>query len=174
MRHGTVPLGTAVLAVAVTVGAAGCADQGPLRPSNPVKPVNSLGCYTGPATLSASPAHARPGEVVTLTANGLPRKGVVELQDWGLLGIASHGHFAASYNLGAQPPSRVRHVHNIKAGSHVSLAGTGLPNRPFVIKVPPVPSGNYIIQFAYSAAPQSMSTSNPEFYTLCARLPVNH
>lgn len=171
---GTVPLGAAILAVVVTVSVAGCAAQGPLRGSSPVKPVNSLGCYTGSVTLSASPAQARPGEVVTVAANGLPRNQLVTLQSWGLLGTASGGHFTVSYNLAAVPHGSGRRPHYIKAGPDSLAAGTGLPNRPFDIAVPPVRDGKYLVQFEYSVAPQSMSTRTPESYTLCAQLRVNH
>src|SRR4051794_13550830 len=59
-------------------------------------------------------AHARPGEVVTLTASGLPRNRLVILQSWGPLGTVSDGHFAASYYLAAAPAGR-RRAHSIKA-----------------------------------------------------------
>lgn len=147
--------------------------MGPLRGSNPAKPVNSLGCYTGPATLSASPAHARPGEVVTLAATGLPRNGVVELESGGLLGTAPDGHFTASWDLFPAPHGSGRHPHYIKADPGTLIAGTGLPNRPFDIAVPPVPDGNYLVQFEYSAAPASPGPGRPVSYTLCAPLQVS-
>ena len=166
-------LGAALLAVAVPGSVAGCGTPGPLRGSNPVKPVNSIGCYTGPAAMSASPADARPSEVVTLSARGLPRDRLVILQDLGEFGTVSGRHFAASWYLTATAYGSGRHPHDIKAGSGGGFAGTGLPDRPFDIEVPPVPGGNYVIQFDYSAAPASMSTSTPESYTLCAQLHVN-
>ena len=153
--------GTAILA-AVALGAAGCADQSPLR------------CSAGPAALSASPARARPGEIVTLAARGFPRDRLVILQDPGSLGTASDGQFTAIYNLAAAPHGTGRHPHYSKAGSNDLVAGTGQPDRPFDIKVPPVPDGNYVIQFDYSAAPASPGPGRPASYTLCAPLRVDH
>lgn len=165
-----------LLAAVLAVCAAGCTAQGPLRSGNSVKRhVNSLGCYIGTFRLRVSPTHERPGQTVTLAANG-PRapSGGVGTESWGLLGTAPGGHFAAIYNLAAIAPG-VQHQHNIPAGSSGGLAGVGLPNRPFRVQVPPVPSGSYIIQFAYSVDPGSMGNagSGPKTYTLCARLRVD-
>lgn len=162
MRHGTVLAGAAILAAGVATAMAGCADQSPLR------------CSTGPAALSASLARARPGEIVTLGARGLPSDRPVIMQDPGSLGTASDGQFTAIYNLTAAPHGTGRHPHYSKAEHGGFVAGTGLPSRPFDIEVPPVPAGNYIIQFVYSAAPPSPSTSGPEQYTLCTGLQVSH
>lgn len=73
---------------------------------------------------------------MTLTVGGLPRNRPVTVQSWGVLGKASDGHLSVSYNLGAMT-SGMTHRHYVKAGAHVNLAGTGLPNRPFGIEVRP-------------------------------------
>lgn len=161
MKHGTARAGAAILAAGVAAGTTGCADQSPLR------------CSTRPAALSASLARARPGEIVTLTAHRLPRDRLVIMQNPGSLGTASDGQFTAIYDLGAATHGTGRHPSYRKAEGG-SVAGTGLPSRPFDIEVPPVPAGNYIIQFDYSAAPASPSTSRPEQYTLCGTLQVSH
>lgn len=173
MRHGIVLTGAAILAAAVAAGAAGCGKtQGQAGSPSPVKPVRSLGCYTG-ATLSAEPAHARPGEIVTLAALGLPRDRLVIMQNLGSLGTAPGGHFTVSYNLAAVPHGSGRRPNYLKAGPDSLAAGTGLPNRPFDIAVPPVGDGNYLVQFEYSAQPASPGPGRPVFYTLCAPLPVS-
>ena len=164
-----------MLGVALAVSVAGCSAQGPLHHTNSVKRhVNSLGCYVGTFRLHISPTGARPGQIVTLAANGPRRDGGVGTSSWGLLGTTSNGHFAAAYNLAVIIPGS-QHQRNIPAGSGVLLAGVGLSNRAFRVEVPPVPSGNYMIQFAYSVVPGLMGNTGagPRSYTLCARLHVN-
>jgi hypothetical protein len=164
-----------LLAVVLAVSAVGCTATGPLSTSNSVKrDLNSMGCYLGTFRLHISPANARPGQTVTLAANGPQGPGGgVSTGSWGVLGAASDGHFAAAYDLAAITPG-LRHQQNVPAGASGGLGGVGLPNRAFGVRVPPVPVGNYVIQFAYSVAPGSMgNTEGPTSYTLCARLHVD-
>ena len=164
-----------LLAVVLALGAAGCMATRPLSYSNSVKRhLNSMGCYVGTFRLHISPANARPGQTVTLAANG-PRgpSGGVGTESWGVLGAASDGHFAATYDLAAITPG-LRHQQNIPVGANGGIGGVGLPNRAFRIRVPPVPVGNYLIQFSYSVQSGSMgNTGGPKSYTLCARLHVD-
>ena len=171
----SIPGRTGLLVSIVAACAAGCtATEGPLVYSNSVtKPVNSLGCYIGTFRLHISSTHARPDQTVRLAATGpgTPSAGVIT-ESWGLLGTASNGRFVASYNLAAITPF-LRHAHNAPLGT--ILAGVGLPNRPFRVRVPHVPSGNYVIQFAYTVNPGSMGNPGPgaKTYTLCAALHVD-
>ena len=165
--------GLLVTATALAVGAAGCATEGPIVYGNSVtRHVNSLGCYVGTFHLRASSSHARVGQSVILAANGprAPAAGV-STQSWGLLGTNSGGRFTATHNLAAITAFEP-HARNAPLG--VAIAGVGLPNRPFRIRVPPVPSGSYIIQFAYFAEPGSMgnTSTRDKAYTLCAPLHV--
>jgi hypothetical protein len=167
--------GTALLAgAALRLTAAGCTSQtqGALAGPGPVKGhVDSLGCYVGNFRMVVRPATARQGQTVTLTANGPRRAGEVETESWGLLGTASHGHFAGTYNLAASVRAGQK-VPDVPAGPAVAVAGTGLPNRALHVTVPPVPSGSYIIQFSYTVHPGFMGNPGPRnrSYTLCARL----
>jgi hypothetical protein len=171
--------GAIFLAVAaLSLGAAGCAShntQGPLVGANPVKGnVDSLGCYIGTFRLVARPANARQGQTVTLTANGPRQIGGVETDSWGLLGTASHGHFAGTDNLAASVRAGQK-LPDVPVGPSVALAGTGLPNRPLHVRIPPVSSGSYLIQFLYTVYPGVLGNPGPgnRSYTLCARLHVS-
>src|SRR5215475_189740 len=122
----------AIVAMAVSAAACGV-TEGPLVYGNSVtKHVNSLGCYVGTFRLHISSTHALPGQTVTLTANGpsAPSSGVTT-ESWGLLGTASDGRFAATYNLAAITPF-LRHPSNAPLGA--ILAGVGLPDRPFRVR----------------------------------------
>jgi hypothetical protein len=165
--------GTGLVVTVLAVCAAGCAGEKPIVYSNSVtRDVNSLGCYVGTFRLHISSTHARVGQSVTLAANGprAPAAGV-STESWGLLGTDSGGHFAATYNLAAITAFDP-HARNVPLGS--ALAGVGLPNRPFRVRVPPVPSGSYIIQFAYFVEPGAMGNAGrgEKAYTLCAPLHV--
>lgn len=164
---------TALPVTVLAACAAGCTTQGPIVYTNSVtQHVNSLGCYVGTFRLHSSPTRARPGQTVTLAANGprAPAAGV-GTESWGLLGTNSGGHFVATYNLAAITASG-SHARNAPLGT--ALGGVGLANRPFRVRVPPVPSGSYIIQFAYVVEPGSfVNTGRSEKeYTLCAPLHV--
>jgi hypothetical protein len=169
--------GTAFLAgAALWLAAAGCANQtqAPLAGSNLVKGnLASLGCYAGSFRMVVRPATARQGQTVTLTANGPRRVGEVETESWGLLGTASHGHFAGTYNLAASVRAGQK-LPDVPVGPAFAVAGTGLPNRPLYVKVPPVSSGSYLIQFSYTVHPGVMGNPGPgnRSYTLCAWLHV--
>lgn len=157
----------------LAVAAAGCATAEPIVYSNSMtQHVNSLGCYLGRFQLHISSTHARVGQSVTLAANGprAPAAGV-STENWGLLGTNSGGHFTATYNLAAITAFDP-HARNVPLGT--GLAGVGLPNRPFRVRVPPVPNGSYIIQFAYFVEPGSMGNAgrSEKAYTLCAPLHV--
>ena len=163
------------LATILAVAAAGCTTAGPIDYSNSVtRHVNSLDCYVGTFRLHISSTHARVGQSVTLAANGprAPAAGV-STESWGLLGTNSGEHFAAAYNLAAIAPG-IPHQRNVPVGPNNAVGGVGLPNRPFRVRVPPVPSGSYIIQFAYFVEPGSMGNAgrNEKAYTLCAPLHV--
>jgi len=164
---------TCLLMAVLAVCAAGCATEGPIAYGNSAaRHVNSLGCYVGTFRLHISPTHVRVGQTVTLEANG-PRasRAGVSTESWGLLGTDSGGHFAATYNLAAITAFDP-HARNTPLGT--ALAGVGLPNRPFRVRVPPVSRGSYIIQFAYSVEPGSMGNAGPgdKSYTLCAWLRI--
>ena len=161
------------LVTVLAAGAAGCATEGPIVYSNSVtRHVNSLGCYVGTFRLHISSTHARVGQSVTLAANRprAPAAGV-STESWGLLGTNSGGHFAATYNMAAITAFGP-HARNAPLGT--ALGGVGLPNRPFRVRVPPVPNGSYIIQFAYFVEPGSMGNAgrSEKAYTLCAPLRV--
>jgi len=147
---------------------------GPLTGPNAVKGnVDSLGCYIGSFRMVVRPATARQGQTVTLTATGPRRAGEVETESWGLLGTASHGHFAGTYNLAASVHAGQK-LPDVPVGPGVAVAGTGLPNRALYVKVPPVSSGSYLIQFSYTVHPGFMGNPGPgnRSYTLCASLHV--
>jgi len=169
--------GTALLAgAALALAAAGCASQtqGPAAGPGPVKGhVDSLGCYVGSFGMVVRPATARQGQTLILTANGPRRAGDVETESWGLLGTASHGHFAGTYYLTASARAGQK-LQDVLVGPAVALAGTALPNRALYVKVPPVPSGSYMIQFSYTVHPGFMGNPGPgnRSYTLCALLHV--
>lgn len=133
---------------------------------------DSLGCYSGPFHLKASPDSASEGQTVTLAAAG--RWGVsdtvhdVGTDSYGLLGTSEKGEFVAKYNVAAIAQG-VQHEPNIPVGSSEGLSAVGLPNRPFQIVVPDVSPGNYIVKFTYSVTPGGRGPRN---YELCAKLDV--
>jgi hypothetical protein len=156
--------GAGIFCLALAVSAAAC--SGPAPPSWP------KGCYTGAIHLKVSPGTARPGDLVTVAADGPWPGGNVTTQSYGLLGTEKNGRFAATYNLAAIAPGVGRQP-NTPVGPSGAVAGVGLPDKPFRIQVPAVPSGDYLVQFSYSVAPGAASSDGPKLYDLCTSLHVS-
>jgi hypothetical protein len=121
--------------------------------------------------LKLSASTARPADLVTVRSEGPWHDSNVETGNYGLLGITKNGRFTPVYNLAALAPG-ILPGHNFPFGSSNRIAGVGLPNRPFHIRVPPVRNGMYIVQFNYSAAPTT-SNAGPKTYNLCASLHIH-
>lgn len=161
----------ALVIIALAVGSVACTRQASPPPS--VRHVNSLGCYVGAFHLKVSPSPARSGEVVTVSASGPWRGRDVGTDSYGLLGTNKDGHFVRMYYLAAITPGGPRR-RNIPVSRSVGVGGVGLPNRPFQIEVPPVRSGDYIIQFDYSVTPAPTGSGGSATYDLCAPLHVTY
>jgi hypothetical protein len=129
------------------------------------------GCYTGPLHLKLSTSTARPGDMVTVRSEGSWHSRNTETENYGLLGTTKGGRFISVYNLAAITPG-TSSEHNFPVGSSNSIAGVGLPNRPFRIQIPPVSDGTYIVRFLYSAAPAG-SNAGPKTYNLCTSLHIH-
>ncbi len=107
--------------------------------------------------MRAAPTTVRPGDLVALSDNApAARPPGVEFGDPGTLGTVSHGQYTPLWDLGAIRPGHLSS--NWPADNPV--AGAGIKNQPFRIRVPDVQPGRYLIQFEYddhaaSAAPAS-------------------
>lgn len=159
----------AILAGAVTaIGLASCSSAKPAPARQ-----ETLGCYTGPFELKASPGAAGKGQLVALSASGKwPVSDTVHdvgTESYGLLGTADGGRFVAKYNLGAIAQGVQREPNSPVGGSN-ALGGVGLPNRPFRIEVPAVSAGSYLVEFTYTVTPSG--GGKPRQYHLCAPLTV--
>ena len=116
--------------------------------------------------MSAAPTTVRPGELVALSDNApAARASGAELGDPGTLGTVSHGQYTPLWNLGAIRPGQPSR--NWPAGNPV--AGVGINNQPFKIRVPQVQPGRYSIQFEYGYHPASAA---PVSGNICVTITV--
>jgi hypothetical protein len=144
-RRESARCGRLAAACAMSLALAACASAQPTGPPD---------CFTKFA-MSAAPATVRPGDLVALSDNApAARASGAELGDPGTLGTVSHGQYTPLWNLGAIRPGQPSR--NWPVGNPV--AGVGINNQPFKIRVPDVRPGRYLIQFEYdyhlaSAAP---------------------
>ncbi len=144
--------GRLAAACAMSVALAACASA----QSTSAQSTGPPDCSTKFA-MTAAPATVRPGDLVALSDNApAARASDAELGDPGTLGTVSHGQYTPLWNLGAIRPGQPSR--NWPAGNPV--AGTGIYNQRFRIRVPDVQPGRYLIQFEYgyhsaSAAPVS-------------------
>lgn len=164
-----------VCLVAATVLDA-CTGHGPAPRQSAGSHTNSLGCYSGRFWLKADPNTVRDGQLVRLTTSGRwPVHDVthdVITESYGMLGFAENHRFVNKYYLAAIAPG-IQQNRNVPAAGSVALGGVGLPNQPFEVQIPPVHSGNYIIQFKYTILSQSTGPSaGPVSYNLCAEVNV--
>lgn len=142
--------------------------------------VRSLGCFIGRFRMQAMPALARPSQVIRLAANGPEGPQFIGLDSWGRFGRMQGGRFVALYDIPAVPVQE--HVGALRAirisSSGNVLAGVGMPNRPFLTRVPAVPAGTYLIQFDYNVSGLTLSElkklglGSNKSYTLCVRVNV--
>ncbi len=146
---------------------AGCASSSADQARTTVHDVDSAGCFLGKYHLAASESAARPGELVTLSQQGVRGLTAASIDSWGLLGNVIGGRFVALWNLAAITQS-VGRTPNVRVGSSTALAGVGLPNRPFQVEVPSVASGHYLIQFGFTVSGPVRSRN----YTLCTPIEV--
>ena len=160
-------MGLIGIVLGLAVSAAACASH----LSAPPLPAKEVGCYSGNIRLTVSPSSAHPGQIVSLRATGTWHSRFVITDSWGLLDTTINGHLTPIYNLAAIAVGIPRHQ-NVPVGPAGAIASVGLPNRPFRVEVPNTPSGLYIIEFTYSAAPASTGRG-PKIYDLCAQLNVS-
>jgi hypothetical protein len=160
-RFGTAGL----LGLALATAAAACTGTG----SSPAHSAYPRGCSKA-FRLKVSANSASPGQVLTVSAEGRWRSSNVETESYGLLGTVRSGRFTPIYNLAAIVPGLRQK--NIPVGPSGGVGGVGLGNQPFRIKVPPVHSGSYVVQFLYSVPPTS-ANGGPKTYNLCALLHIS-
>lgn len=156
-------------------GAAGCAlARNTAQTSGSVPP----GCYSGGLRLVAQPASAQPGQLVTVRTNAAQLAWLMETTNYGLFGSLKNGQFTPSYFLfavfGNRRPPQSTGVLPYTTSAATAIAGTGLGNRPFHVPIPPVPSGHYVIKFAYTVRPGEVKLARARggTYNLCARVTV--
>jgi len=142
--------------------------------------VDSLGCFTGKFAMRVMSARVQAGRIVRLAANGPQGSGFVGLDSWGVFGRARNGSFVALYDVPAVPAQE--HVSGLRpiavSSAPKALAGTGLPNMPFVTRIPAVPAGNYIVRFdfkVYGLRPselRKLGLPANRLYPLCAKVAI--
>lgn len=159
-RFGTAGL----LGLALATAASACTGTGSPRAHS----AYPSGCSKA-FRLKVSANSASPGQVLTVSSEGRWRSSNVETESYGLLGTVRSGRFIPIYNLAAIVPGIQQK--NIPVGPSGGVGGVGLGNQPFHIKVPPVHSGSYVVQFLYSVPPAS-ANGGPKTYNLCALLHV--
>jgi hypothetical protein len=159
-RFGTAGL----LGLALATAGAACTGTG----SPPSRSAYPRGCSKA-FRLKVSANSASPGQVLGVSAEGRLRSPNVETESYGLLGTVRSGRFVPIYNLAAIVPGL--HQKNIPVGPSEGVGGEGLGIRSFRIRVPPVHSGSYVVQFLYSVPPAS-ANGGPKTYNLCALLHI--
>jgi hypothetical protein len=103
---------------------------------------------------------------------------LMETTNYGLFGSLKNGRFTPSYFLfavfGNRPPPQSTGVLPYSTSAATAIAGTGLGNRPFHVRIPPVPRGQYIIKFAYTVRPGEVKLARARAgtYNLCAPVTV--
>jgi len=155
--------GAVIFCLAVAFSSAACSGQ-----SHAQEP---KGCYVGAYHLKVNPSNAGPDDLVTVTASGPWQSNNVTTESYGLFGTDKGGRFVATYNLAAIAPG-IQRGKNVPIGPSGAVGGVGLPNKPFRVRVPAVPSGDYVVQFSYSVSPGASSSNGPKLYNLCASLHV--
>jgi hypothetical protein len=144
-RYGLLPA-TCALGLALAAGCASAQSTGPPDCS-------------ARFAMSAAPVSVRPGDLVALSDNAPAAwASNAQLGDPGTLGTVSHGRYTPLWNLGVIRPGHPGR--NWRVGDPV--AGVGIYNQPFKIRVPDVQPGRYLIQFAYgySSASDAAVTGN--------------
>jgi len=157
----------AAVLVAVGVALSGCGSVS----AGGAAVTGAAGCSAGRYELYARPGVATAGQLVTLSSNAPAPIYRAETGNWGLLGTVTSGRkFVPAWNLAAivtgLPVTR-----NVPIGSSIALAGVGLPNRPFRVRLPDVAPGQYLIEFGYSIATDAAGQRR-KFFTLCAPVVV--
>jgi hypothetical protein len=112
----------------------------------------SLGCLTGRFELRVRPTLTSAGELLKLSTNG-PGSSSITHDSWGTFGRVRQGRFEALYDVSAAVGSHgpISHPGVIRITDQPQpLAGVGLPDHPFLIRVPKVSSGRYLVEFYYS------------------------
>lgn len=155
--------GAVIFCLAVAFSSAACSGQSQAQ--------EPRGCYVGAYHLKVNPSNAGPDDLVTVTASGPWQSNNVTTESYGLFGTDKGGRFVATYNLAAIAPG-IQRGKNVPIGPSGAVGGVGLPNKPFRVRVPTVPGGDYVVQFSYSVSPGASSSNGPKLYNLCASLHV--
>jgi hypothetical protein len=140
--------------------------------------VNALGCFTGRFELRPNPTVTSAGSLITLSTNA-PGDATISHESWGTFGRIRNGRVKALYSVSAAVGSHGALSHPAVLPIQTQpLAGVGLPDHPFLIRVPDVDSGSYLVWFYYTVAGlerserQRLGIGKHNSYNLCATIRV--